>query len=109
MPAFANATSSRPYSVRSLVDRAFEGRVIRHVGDGATHVEPLTLQPGDLRGDRLGVDIDERDQRAVCREHLAVGEPEPARAAGDDCAEAGYVETRGNVHAEVPSCDLVGG
>ena len=85
--------------VRRLVDRAIEGGMIGHVGDGAPHVEPLTLQPGGLRGDRVGVDVDQRHPRAVRREHLAVREPESAGTAGDDRAEPGHVETRGNVHA----------
>ena len=73
--------------------------MIGHVGDRAPHVESLVLQPGGLRGDRAGVDVDQRHPRAVRREHLAVGEPEPAGTAGDDRAEAGHVEARGNVHA----------
>ena len=85
--------------LRRLVDRAIEGGVIGHVGDRAPHVEPLVLQAGGLRGDRTGVDVDQRHPRAVRREHLAVGEPEPAGTAGDDYAEPGHVEPRGNVHA----------
>ena len=73
--------------------------MIRHVGDRAPHVEPVTLQPGGLRCDRVGVDVDQRHPRAVRREHLAVREPESAGAAGDDHAEPGHVEPRGNVHA----------
>ena len=75
--------------------------MIGHVGDGAAHVEPFALQPGGLRLDRVGVDVDQRDARAVRREHLAVGEPETAGSAGDDHAEPGDVETRGNVHARL--------
>ena len=75
--------------LRRLVDRAIERGVIRHVGDGAAHVEPFALQPGCLRGDRVGVDVDQRHPRAVRREHLAVCEPEPACTAGDDDAEPG--------------------
>ena len=87
---------------RRLVDRAIEGGVIGHVGDRAPHVEPFALQAGRLRGDRVGVDVDQRHPRAVRREHLAVCEPEPAGTAGDDHAEPGHVEPRGNVHAPLP-------
>ena len=73
--------------------------MIGHVGDGSPHVEPFALEPGGLRRDRVGVDVDQRHACAVRREHLAVGEPETAGSAGDDCAEPGHVETRGNVHA----------
>jgi RNA polymerase sigma factor (sigma-70 family) len=47
--------------------------------------------------------------RSVRRKHLAVGEPEPACTAGDDDAEAGYVETRGNVHGHCPPVISFGG
>ena len=87
--------------LRRLVDRAIEGSVIGHVGDRAPYVESLVLQAGGLRGDRGGVDIDERHAGAVGREHLDVGEPEPAGTAGDDRAEPGHVEMRGNVHAQL--------
>ncbi len=87
--------------LRRLVDRTIEGSVIGHVGDRAPHVEPLVLQAGGLRCDRAGVDVDQRNPGAVRREHLAVREPEPAGTAGDDRAEAGHVETRGNVHAQL--------
>ena len=66
--------------------------MIRHVGDRAAHVESLALQAGGLRGERGLVDIDQGDPRAVSREHLAVGEPEPAGPAGDDCPEPRHVE-----------------
>ena len=87
---------------RRLVDHAIEVGVVRHVGDDAPHVEPVALQARRLRGDRAGVDVDQRDLRAVRREHLAVGEPEPAGTAGDDHAETRHVETRGNVHLQLP-------
>ena len=99
MPAFANATSSRPFGFRGLVDRAIERRVIRHVGDRAPHVEPFGLESRHLRADRVGVHVDQCHARVVCGEHLAVCQPEPAGAAGDDDTEPADVELRGNVHA----------
>ena len=75
--------------------------MVGHVGDGAADVEPFALQPCRLRGDRVGVEVDQRDPRAVRCEHLAVGEPEPAGTAGDDRPEPGHVETRGNVHCQL--------
>ena len=97
--------------LRRLVDRAIEGSVIGHVGDGAPHVQPLTLQPGRLRGDCVRVDVDQRHARTVRRQHLAVREPEPACTAGDDHAEPGHVEARRNVHVSdsLRSISLSGG
>jgi hypothetical protein len=83
---------------RRIVDRAIECGVIGHVGDGAAHVEPLALKPGGLRGDRIGVEVDQRHARAVRREHLAVREPQSTGTAGDDHAEPGHVESRRDVH-----------
>ena len=57
MPAFANATSSRPY-VSAASSIAIERGVIRHVGDGASHVEPFFLEAGGLGRDRVGADVD---------------------------------------------------
>ena len=88
--------------LRRLVDRLIEGGVIGDVGDGAAHVEPFALQPRGLRGDRVGVEVDQRHASAVRREHLAVREAESAGTAGDDHAEPGHVEPRGNVHAALP-------
>ena len=76
--------------------------MIGDVGDRAAHVEPFALQPRGLRGDRLRVEVDQRDPRPVRREHLAVRESESAGAAGDDHTEPGHVEPRGNVHAALP-------
>ena len=81
-----------------LVDRAVERGVVGHVGDGPANVEPLTLRRSASRPP-LRVDVDQRHPRPVGGQHLAVGEPEPAGAAGDDHAVAGDVELRGNVHA----------
>ena len=39
-----------------------------------------------------------RDARAVRRHDLAVREPQAAGTAGDDHAETGHIESRGNVH-----------
>ena len=83
--------------------------MVRHVGDRAPYVEPLTLQAGCLRGDGIRVDVDQRDPCAVRREHLAEREPEPAGTAGDDRAEPGHFETRGNVHAHLPPVISLGG
>ena len=76
--------------------------MVGHVGDRAAHVVPFVLQPRGLRGDRVGVDVDQRHARAVRGEHLAVGEPESTGTAGDDHAEPGHVEPRGNVHCALP-------
>ena len=88
--------------LRRLVDRLIEGRVIGHVGDRAAHVEPVVLQARRLLGDRVRVDVDQRHARSMSGEHLAVREPEPTGTAGDDRAEPGHVEPRGNVHRALP-------
>ena len=75
--------------------------MIGDVGDGAPHVEALALQASGLRGDGVGVDVDQRHARAVRRQHLAVREPEPTGTAGDDDAEPGHVEPRRNVHVRL--------
>jgi len=49
-------------------------------------------RPRRLRLNRVGVDVDQRHPGLVSGQHLAVGEPEPAGAAGDDDAEPGHVE-----------------
>ena len=94
--------------LRRVVDRPIEGGVIGHVGDGRPHVEPFALEPGGLLLGRAGVDVDQRHSCAVRREHLAVGKPEAAGSAGDDHAEPGHVELRGNVHAPSPVISLTG-
>ena len=53
------------------------------------HLFDLSLT---ARRDHVALDIDQRDAGAVRREHLAVREPEPAGASGDDDAEAAHVE-----------------
>ena len=82
--------------------------MIGDVGDGAPHVEPLALQPGGLRRDRVGIDVDQRHPRAVRRQHLAVREPEPTGTAGDDRRRTRPRRTA-TKRSLRPSCALVDG
>ena len=68
--------------------------MVGDVGDGASHVEPVGLQPGCLFRHTSRVDVNQRHAGAVRREHLAVRESKPARAARDDHTEPCDVELR---------------
>ena len=91
---------------RRFVDRAIERGMVGHVRGRGPDVEPVARQARRSAATAVAVDVDQRDAGAVRRKHLPVCEPDAAGTAGDDHAESGHIESRGNVHAH-SSWDLV--
>ena len=82
-----------------LVDHGVQHGVVGHVGNRGSHVEAFAGEPRGLSRDRAAIDVDQRDAGAVGCEHLSVGKPDAAGAAGHDDPEPVDVELRRNVHS----------
>jgi hypothetical protein len=88
---------------RRFVDHAIQRGPVSHVRDRSPHVEPFAAEPRGLRRDRVAIDVDQRDPRAVSGKGLSAGEPQAAGPAGDDHAVPGHARCRGKVHGHADS------
>jgi peptidyl-dipeptidase Dcp len=113
LPANPTADEARPWidprirerdvqpsvDVGCTVDRRLQRGAIGHVRRDTADVEAVALQAGRLGRNPIAIDVDQRDARAVGRQHLSVGEADTAGTAGDDHTKAGHVKSREDVHA----------
>src|SRR6185312_12978699 len=81
-----------------LAHRVVEGAVER-VAVGDVDLLACRAEPFRLGGETRGIEIEDRDLRAVIGHRLGIGEAETAGAAGDDCDESRNVEQIGRFHS----------
>ena len=88
--------------LRRLVDRAVEGGVIRHVGDDAPHVEPFACSR-DACAATASASTSISVTRAPCAASTSpYASPSPLAPPVTMAPKPADVETRGNVHVQLP-------